>query len=1015
VGQEFYEVGSGLSVPGLEAVLEYGDASTVKRDRIPRALLMNDRRHLEVVRFKQVDGIHSTAEQRDSRQVNSDLSGETAGNMLYGGRTIGLSGEIEAGSIPAVRDTWSRFSSQFGLQEQDLLIHGPSEVRSYVNELINPTWQSDFEGWTLLYSSGTPSTDNITNDGFISYAGEYAISGMDSGVKQIVVDSDFLADWDGEDIFVRALMKVEAADGSDNLLRMFITCNLSDGGSSGYLADSEGTPAVGTWYEVSARVTASDLPANTTGSIGLTLQMDCDTDAGDYTLRVAKAMMVLLDPSDPTPAGYFDGDTNCFEWLGKASRSRSIGPTHAVNFFHDALIENVQPSGLLTRWANKSAAGLTVNQAPVPTRMWRGDHTSAGYAKYTKAADTSSRIMGVQYSVYFEVSAGRSYRLSMSLNVLQLPATGTGGLSIEWFGADTNLISSSVATDLTAGIGSYSIEATAPAGAQKALLSFAMSGVVTPSAEFEVMWSDPCFIDTTDWNPGDFYGDGLFESSPEASLDLLAKKLIPRPFLIKAVRKASDLKYVEQQQNRRFTRDFTVGLRASDPRIYVLDERRTQIQMSGTPELASHQAPGEFTLATAGLPVPSGYTYEGHFITHPGIGTTFKWDQYAAGGGFAPNDKHPLGGVGPWVFDQYGVAGGNHPSQDLKTRVYRSLEGYEYETPKVILGCSPQGYSFNYPNYQHHVQGGSAGSKTFYYNDATILLKRIASGTWLELRWNSLSKGFADTYNPGSGEPNAPHAFELWSSHDLLGTPGSPTKLAGWDYESINSASGFLPFRPATDPMWLVSWMLNDGTDDVVYWELWNTYPSTIDIGGKLESGSYVIPSALAAVIGTSDAGEAGWSLRIPNGPDQATFSLLASVTPYMHYYESFDATLQPETSSSSVIGTIETPQVIQLRGDLIDPVLQISVPAFDDKPAKTSVARFIGTMQESSPVTIDLSGSEISVTDASGIDRSNMVVPGSSFEMLRPGINHITLQAKGWSDQSTHCIASWRDALASG
>jgi hypothetical protein len=213
--------------------------------------------------------------------------------------------------------------------------------------------------------------------------------------------------------------------------------------------------------------------------------------------------------------------------------------------------------------------------------------------------------------------------------------------------------------------------------------------------------------------------------------------------------------------------------------------------------------------------------------------------------------------------------------------------------------------------------------------------------------------------------------------------------------------------------MWLVAWMLDDGTDDVVYWELWSTYPSLIDTSGMIESGSYVLPSGLAGVVGTGDQGEPGWSMRLPK--NTGSFDYLAGFPPYMHYYESYDATLQPRTTSVSVIGTIETPQSMQLGGDMVDPILQISVPEFDGRPAKVSVARFTGTIQESSPITIDLGGDGVSIIDGLGLDRSDMVVPGSSFEMFRPGTNHITLQAKDWSEASAHCVVSWRDALASG
>src|SRR4051812_31264814 len=87
-----YVYGSGLEVPGLEAVIEYGDSGSVLHGEIPGALKINDKEDLTRVRLNQIDGLHDDPDGRDSRSPSAGRHGERAGQMVYGGRTIGLTG-----------------------------------------------------------------------------------------------------------------------------------------------------------------------------------------------------------------------------------------------------------------------------------------------------------------------------------------------------------------------------------------------------------------------------------------------------------------------------------------------------------------------------------------------------------------------------------------------------------------------------------------------------------------------------------------------------------------------------------------------------------------------------------------------------------------------------------------------------------------------------------------------------------------------------------------------------------
>jgi hypothetical protein len=546
-------------------------------------------------------------------------------------------------------------------------------------------------------------------------------------------------------------------------------------------------------------------------------------------------------------------------------------------------------------------------------------------------------------------------------------------------------------------------------------------GTIGVGSTVEIVVSDPCFVDVTDVDVGDFCGVGYayeetlqlgpYTNRRGISTDPTifaygARRRIPRPFLVRSVRKVS-VNSPEQQQDRRYQRAFTMSLRAGDPRLYVLDEHRVETRLQGTPKFVSLQSPSIFTLETAGLPVPSGFTYEGDYRTAPGGGPTYRWSEVLSEGSRGLVEL-PVRAVGVKTWSDVNGTFGTAPTSDIKTRMYRSSEGYTYGDPRVVLGCAPQslglGASFSDLRGMNVLYSGSAGSRVFKYNTATILLKRVSSTTWLELRWNSYSTQ-ASFGIDSTVEPNAPGAFELWCSHNASGTL-TTTMLRSWDYSSYDSTSGLYPFQPSRDPMYLVSWM----TANVVHWELWSAYPSLVDPSLRLEQAQFSLPSGLVSVVGSGVAGSSGWSTRIGGSGSNPDFAGLAATPPIFHYYESSDAALIPQTTSLTVIGSIETPQVIELRGDVLNPIVQVTVPEYDDHPQSTSVARFAGTIRDSAPIYVDLSDG--SVRDGLGNNRRDLLVAGSRFEMLRPGVNQVSIQATNWGNYTAHAITSWRDAL---
>ena len=102
--------GTGLSVPvGLEAIIEYN------------GLFFNDRSTVDKYRLLEIDGL-ADADIRDSRELNSGDHGETAFQSLYGGRTVTLSGRIEAYTLEKMRDMQQALHTAFNdLQDHQLV------------------------------------------------------------------------------------------------------------------------------------------------------------------------------------------------------------------------------------------------------------------------------------------------------------------------------------------------------------------------------------------------------------------------------------------------------------------------------------------------------------------------------------------------------------------------------------------------------------------------------------------------------------------------------------------------------------------------------------------------------------------------------------------------------------------------------------------------------------------------------------------------------------------------------
>jgi len=1055
-----YVDGSALEIPGLEAILEYGDASKIVDGRIPGALHINDRSMPDQVHVSEISGIHDDPDGRDTRSQLADVHGESAGLMLYSGRTIGLTGRVQSGSVSRMRDLWRKLRLQFGTIEEDLVIHPPYEVEIYRNEATNP-FKFGTTGWyDLSGGAGGSSFQGAFSDGTPAVGVGRVISNtVSASILSMKPSSGPYTPiaWPGKDIFVSADMKVSATSGTVSSLKVQLHCVHVDGTET-VIDTTQASPTTGTWYRISQRIAAASINPTVTGMY-LSLRV-VGSGSANYTTLVKSVQMVFLR-FDQTAPQYFDGDTPGFEWSGSPYTSASFGPTSAVNLIPDPTFSYSGTS--LLAWGTLNGSSVVVTVPPTRSLLYSNTVSGALYTKLTKDATATARDMTViainPTTTYAAVEQGRTYRWTLNANIVQRPAAGTLCAAITWLKSDGTIISTSQGVAVAgSGIVSATVQATAPAGAYWCIQRFGVFGSTTTSGVLEFFMTDPCMLDITDVDSVDFYGvgDSSLEVSSYVASGLsqvhLARRRIPRPFLLRGTRKTSDAKAPEQQNNLQYRRPFTMSLRASDPRIYCIDQHSAGLHLTGSPQLVVVQSE-VFTLNVSPPPVPTGFIYEGHSLR-----PLSRWLKDA---GLPDGSPNPGNGVGLGPISSADA----RPSSPDIARVYRSAEGYTFTSPRVVLGCAPiknkeyfpptgtyyselpsgrlgypkddfiitdesgVGYRFTHQgwSFANPVLSGGQYSFSLYWNYVSILLKRVSSSAWIELRWHSVNHSFWNGGNfytimiGGSPTdiaaplyPSAPYAFELVCSHNASGS-ASVTRLAGWDYPDLPPIGvGGMPtypgvnFNPHTDLRWIDCQMV----DNVITWSLWDQYPTSSIVGSphNLQGGSYAIPSALQPIIGTGVAGQPGWSMYVSNSYDSISWLDTANNAPYIHYFEASKADdVQPELPIG-VIGDIETPPTIVLKGDVVDPLL--TMVSTDDKGQElSSYARFIGTFADANPVTIDVNSGRI--TDSTGANAYNRLQPGSDFLSLRPGVNRLALRAANWNTNSgNHAEVHWRDAL---
>jgi hypothetical protein len=381
VDPEFYlyQYGSGLEVPGVEAVFEYGDASRFAHGGIPGALRLNDRSLPDQIRVTELSGLHDDPDVGDSRTDRAGHWGERAGLLVPRGKTLGLTGHVRAGNVPRMRDLWRHMRSQFGRAEQDFVIHPPNETTHYMNEV----WSDHLDNWSAGVSGGTISIFTTFTDIFMNGLSETATM-TGAGALQIlgatVLDAHgnpgggLMAPWAGEDVWMTAIVRPHAAAATVTSISLAVMSLYYDPlhldqtvvavtpmTGTGTIA----SPGTGAYYLLYGRMSPSTTPFPRTNFVLPVVVMNTPATIGTYTLRIGRLALALLDSSEDSPAGFFDGTIPGFEWVG--APGKSVGPGYSVNQAHDTLGETT--SG----WGDASTFGAVADIAGATTYSWPGD------------------------------------------------------------------------------------------------------------------------------------------------------------------------------------------------------------------------------------------------------------------------------------------------------------------------------------------------------------------------------------------------------------------------------------------------------------------------------------------------------------------------------------------------------------------------------------------------------------------------------------------------------------------
>jgi hypothetical protein len=1003
---QLFRDGSGLEVPGLETIIRIGQVGPQDSNSqfIPsKAPLINDRSKLERIRLSEIAGVQDDPDVRDARSPNPATIGERAGALNWSGRTIGLTGRVEGGNIPAIRDLMRRFKRSLTENEIDILLHTPFEVPTYVNVISNPNALFNTTGWVENSSVSGATLTRMTSAPFLAHNTAFSSAGttpgsggpwfvgMKSSVSGRIPVSPG-SKLSGR-ISYRWTTKPAGASGSLTLLFRFYDANGTWLGSSLDASSSTGGGAAqGVFGELSLQ--GVRVP-HTASSMEFIVFHSLTGISQAWDLRLGAAILVRNETCPP----YFDFMTPGFATQKIPGTGPSYGPLFNVSQIN-APHEADQPAvSTHPGWENVSSSGATINQAPIPTRAWspprlmaRWDEYGASYydvepasiyAKITNP-DTITRDLGIglRESILEEraiAHSGRTYRFTADVNLLQQPAGVNTVLALSFInsigmtflfedGGWTELGTVFVSQPLMPGVSEgISVRGVAPPGTTHMRARLIAFNVHTAGAVLEGYIGSSELIDITDHDPSDLvYGDlSATDTWYLDETDRIAGSMrrIPKPWLLRKVRVLGDFKAPEKQDDARYRRDFQVNLRAADPRLYVAAERSEFLTISGAPKYTIQVPPAldpTYAGTTPSGKAPTGYTLDsfqdfqyttsGSVVTKPltisvprGSAIDGAYSLFAAN--YNPNNTLAIYTVGRWSY-------------------YRSAEGTTYLKPRSVVGCSINAIVGATPYYNT--------TDTDVRNYVGSVLKRTATAK-LECR-------FVDAI---SGSTN--QRIQIWAF-----VSSTWTKLA----------ENALDADPQSENTYLVSYL---STGNIVNCEVWEGNPQASD-STLLGTCQTTLTGTTATALGVSVAATTGivHGYAAPGGVITSGLSAprpQAASTVFYHEIRDNDQFLAQTSKMLPVLGGIKTPVRIQLMGDVVNPTIYLNDDTF-----------FLegGPFTDAQPLVIDYDGS----ITRGGFDFYSGLKPGSRLGQLRDGqINTIYLNALSWTPDRPHMNIRWRDA----
>jgi hypothetical protein len=170
---------------GLESPWEYN------------GLILNDRSTVDKITILKIDGL-ADADVRDSREVNPSSDGETPGLALYGGRTVVLSGRVQAVTINKLRDMQQAIREAFAdlSTERPLICKTDRVARDayiYCRKSQAIAWSEEWNHGQRFYRDYmvTLRASDPRWQSFLSSLVQYEISGASDLSDGVVVGSAF--------------------------------------------------------------------------------------------------------------------------------------------------------------------------------------------------------------------------------------------------------------------------------------------------------------------------------------------------------------------------------------------------------------------------------------------------------------------------------------------------------------------------------------------------------------------------------------------------------------------------------------------------------------------------------------------------------------------------------------------------------------------------------------------------------------------------------------------------------